>query len=278
MKEKKVSIIVPCYNVEKYIDVCVTSLKKQTYKNIEIIIVNDGSTDETLPKIINAIGNDKRFVIFTKENGGLSSARNYGVKKSTGELITFIDSDDYISDNYISDMVVSWRESFLVQATVESFGDVNGKTLAGKSFANIRHEACGKLYSKQSIVNWFEDTIHEDEIHFFELRKRFSGVISCPDAIYHYRRHNNSIMGSVKNNTVNETKYEKFIELVDKRGMQYTKDCLACHYSIAKRTNNFKRWLPFKKYIEVAGMLWFIKFWQPKVLFLGWYILIFKRR
>ena len=91
---KKVSIIVPVYNCEKYIKECINSVINQTYKNLEIIIVDDKSTDNSL-SIINSF-NDKRIkVISLKENSGVSIARNKGVEVSTGELICFLDSDDY---------------------------------------------------------------------------------------------------------------------------------------------------------------------------------------
>ena len=91
---KKVSIIVPVYNSSKYLNECINSIINQTYKNLEIIIVNDNSTDNSLD-IINSF-NDKRIkVINLKENSGVSIARNKGVEKSTGDLICFLDSDDY---------------------------------------------------------------------------------------------------------------------------------------------------------------------------------------
>ena len=91
---KKVSVIVPVYNSSKYLEECINSVIKQTYKNLEIIIVNDKSTDNSL-SIINLF-NDKRIkVINLDENSGVSNARNKGVELSTGDLICFLDSDDY---------------------------------------------------------------------------------------------------------------------------------------------------------------------------------------
>lgn len=89
------SIILPVYNVEKFIIKCIDSILSQTYKNYEIIIVDDGSKDQTL-QIINENYFDQRIKIFTKENGGLSDARNYGLNKASGKYVWFVDSDDYI--------------------------------------------------------------------------------------------------------------------------------------------------------------------------------------
>ena len=99
-KNNKISIIVSAYNTEKYIEKCILSLLNQKYENIEIIIINDNSKDKTWDVIKNiAKDNNKIVAINNKENHGLSYNRNMGLKKSTGDYIGFIDSDDYISDN-----------------------------------------------------------------------------------------------------------------------------------------------------------------------------------
>ncbi|KHJ39624.1 putative glycosyltransferase EpsJ [Pedobacter glucosidilyticus] len=95
-----ISVIIPCYNSEKWIIACLESVINQTYKNLEIIVVDDGSTDNTA-KEINAI-QDNRIKYYFKQNGGLSSARNFGIKKALGEWIAFLDSDDSWEENKIS--------------------------------------------------------------------------------------------------------------------------------------------------------------------------------
>lgn len=92
----KFSIIVPVYNVEKYISKCIESIINQTYKNFELIIVNDGSPDNSQKIIDKYVKKDKRIKSFIKENGGLSDARNYGLKYTTGDYLLFVDSDDSI--------------------------------------------------------------------------------------------------------------------------------------------------------------------------------------
>ena len=93
----KISVIIPVYNVEQYIDKCLDSLVKQTFKDLEIIIVNDGSPDNSEAIIKKYEKKYKNIKYFKKENGGQSSARNFGLKHATGRYITFIDSDDYVS-------------------------------------------------------------------------------------------------------------------------------------------------------------------------------------
>lgn len=99
---KKVSIIVPIYNVEKYIQRCVKSLMSQEYHNIEIILVNDGSPDRSLDIINKLKVMDSRIIVIDKNNGGVSSARNAGIKQSSGDYLMFVDGDDWIEPNYVS--------------------------------------------------------------------------------------------------------------------------------------------------------------------------------
>lgn len=102
---KKVSVIVPVYNIEKYIERCVRSLLEQTYTNIEIICINDGSHDRS-GEILDALAKtDDRLYVFHKQNGGLSSARNYGMERTSGDYVLFVDGDDYLDLNCISTLI-----------------------------------------------------------------------------------------------------------------------------------------------------------------------------
>ena len=99
----KFSIVIPVYNVEGYIEKCLNSIKIQTYSNFEVIIVNDGSPDNSEKKIKTFL-KDKRFKYYKKENGGLSDARNYGIKYTTGDYLLFVDSDDYIDKKMLEEL------------------------------------------------------------------------------------------------------------------------------------------------------------------------------
>ena len=101
MDNALVSVIIPAYNVAEYIPFCLDSLISQTYNNLEIICVNDGSTDSTLDVIKDYAQKDGRIVLIDKENGGLSSARNAGMNIAKGDYISFVDSDDYVSHDFI---------------------------------------------------------------------------------------------------------------------------------------------------------------------------------
>ena len=100
----QVSVIIPVYNVEKYIDKCLESVVNQTYNDIEIIVVNDGTKDNSEEIINNYLKKYNNVKYLIKENGGLSDARNYGVKYATGEYIAFLDADDYLDYNLFSNL------------------------------------------------------------------------------------------------------------------------------------------------------------------------------
>ena len=97
--QKFISVIIPCYNVENYVARCLDSVINQTYNNLEIICVNDGSTDNTLAILKDYAKKDSRIKIIDKKNGGLSSARNAGIEVASYEYVVFLDSDDWIEPN-----------------------------------------------------------------------------------------------------------------------------------------------------------------------------------
>lgn len=97
----KFSIVVPIYNVYNYLENCLESLKKQSYENFEVILVNDGSPDDSQKIIDKYVSLDKRFKGYKKKNGGISDARNYGVTKTTGDYLLFVDSDDTVDENLL---------------------------------------------------------------------------------------------------------------------------------------------------------------------------------
>ena len=99
-----ISIIVPIYNVESYLRMCFDSIEHQTYSNIEVLLINDGSPDSSGEICQEYVARDSRFRYFEKENGGLSDARNYGIERSNGMYLTFVDSDDWVEPTYIDDM------------------------------------------------------------------------------------------------------------------------------------------------------------------------------
>lgn len=129
----KVSIIVPFYNVENYIEKCLKSLVNQTLKDIEILLVNDGSKDgseEIAKKFIETYPN--KIVYFKKENGGLSDARNYAIPYAKGEYIAFLDSDDYVEPNMYEEMYNKAKEQTLDYVECDFLWEYPDKVLESK--------------------------------------------------------------------------------------------------------------------------------------------------
>ena len=127
MYKSLISVIVPCYNQAQYLDECLQSVLDQTYPNWECIIVNDGSPDHTEEVAQNWVAKDVRFKYFYKENGGLSSARNYGIERAEGEWILPLDADDYISNNYLelAEKHFSDDEVKVIYCNAWKFGYIN---------------------------------------------------------------------------------------------------------------------------------------------------------
>lgn len=156
---KKLSVIIPVYNTSKYIEKCLNSILNQTMNNIEIIIVNDGSTDnseEVIQKWIDENKNKIEIKYFKKENGGLSDARNFGVKKATGEYLTFVDSDDYLDKNIYKNLEKYMEDKIELIKFKMSTVDDNGKiieNLNGPIFEKCSgQEAFEKLYTTDTFL------------------------------------------------------------------------------------------------------------------------------
>lgn len=128
----KVSIIIPVYNVENYLRVCLDSVVNQTYSDLEIICINDGSTDSSLDILNEYAKNDSRILVVSQSNRGLAAARNTGLEYVTGELCYFLDSDDYIERNLI-EYAVKIFENF----DVDYFVLVQKLFLMGKIYLKI---------------------------------------------------------------------------------------------------------------------------------------------
>ena len=176
----KGSVIVPVYNVYKYLDKCLNSLVNQTLKDIEIIIVNDGSKEneeEIINKYLDKYSNIKYY---KKENGGLSSARNYGILKSTGKFICFVDSDDYVELNtyeLLYNKMISGNYDVVDCNIIYDYGDRKIKVSSnGKDTSNIKElmpvlypAAWNKLYKKEL----FDDCLYKEGIWYEDVEILF---------------------------------------------------------------------------------------------------------
>ena len=211
-----VSIIVPVYNTEKYIVRCIESIKDQTYKDYEAIIVNDGTKDNSIGVIEDLIKGDDRFIVLTKENGGLSDARNYGIEHSKGEWITFLDSDDFISPDYLEKSIEVAKEydadisimgmCYLDEATNDYILNTspteekvfNREQAIEESLYQKRYSCCapGKLYKREVIgdIRFPVGKLSEDLAVAHKLLGNAKKTVYISDYGYYYRQQGSSIM------------------------------------------------------------------------------------
>lgn len=225
----KVSVIIPVYNVEQYIRQCVLSILNQTLKDIELILVNDGSEDKSMEVIEDLIECNSNIIVINKKNGGLSSARNEGIRHARGTYLMFVDSDDYIESDYIEilynqcikhnlDIAIGnykkLIETKLVKETRKGLtqeGDIlTGTELMYKlcKSNNYRPEVWDDMYKTEYILKnklYFQEGIlHEDEDFTPKALVYAERVKFVNSYGYIYRQRNNSIMNSSINiNNIN---------------------------------------------------------------------------
>lgn len=143
----KVSVIIPIYNGEKYISDCIESIRNQTYNNIEILLINDGSTDSTQQICENYEKEDNRIKLYNNKNSGVSYSRNFGINKATGEYILFVDCDDFIENNMIEVIVNKIHEFDYVAVNYKKYYSEE------KIVRNVKVTDCE--YNKQSFLGDF---------------------------------------------------------------------------------------------------------------------------
>lgn len=213
----KISIIVPVYNTEKYLSKCLNSLIKQTYKDIEIIVVNDGSKDKSLEIAKKFAKQDNRIKVFNKENGGLSSARNFGIEKASGEYIGFVDSDDYIKENMFEILYNMIKEAnakiaicgwylvednqirtcnFKCKKLVLNDEQAIDMLLNHVSFDNF---ACNKLFHRALFkdVMFPVGELLEDLSTIYKLIHEAKVIVVDSNPLYYYVLHSNSITSNL---------------------------------------------------------------------------------
>lgn len=233
MNEPLISVIVPIYNVEKYLNKCIESIVNQTYKNLEIILVDDGSPDKC-PQICDEWAKkDKRIKVIHKENGGLSDARNTGLDNAKGDFISFIDSDDWISKSMYAILIkeIKKYDCDIIECGINYINDINGEIIRitdcqNKCIFNVDeamfelvnekllHQVVwNKLYRKECINGFLFKfgKYNEDEFWTYRVIHQSKKVMCIPNKLYFYRQRGDSIMGnfSAKNIDALEARYER---------------------------------------------------------------------
>ena len=217
--KKKVSIIIPVYNASKFIDKCLKSIIHQEYSNFEIILVNDGSSDNSL-EILRRYEKKYNYIhVYSWDNHGAAASRNYGMEKAGGDYILFVDSDDWIEKDYVSKLVDGIGDNEFVVSGYQRFND---KELVCKKIPSLYiwsaykyNSSCGKLYRREFLeMNHlkFSSKYKIGEDMFFALT-----AISCTDkiGILQYAGYDNYVNMESVTNSVNKNKETRNTMMLD---------------------------------------------------------------
>ena len=229
MMNPLISVIVPVFNVEQYLTKCVDSICNQKYSYLEILLIDDGSTDQSGNICEELSKRDSRIKVFHKKNGGLSDARNYGLMVSTGEYITFVDSDDYIAEDMINILYNNLKKEkanisvcgYQMVYDNKTVDIIDGQKMCvyntDEAFSvllqrnNIGVIACNKLYQR----NLFNNVIFpvgkqfEDINTIYKVIHKAKKIVYEPISLYFYRQRIDSINGqSFKNGKFNQRLYD----------------------------------------------------------------------
>ena len=215
MQEKTISLIIPVYNVEKYLARCLDSVINQTFKDLEIICIDDGSTDNSSDILQNYALKDERIVVIRQANAGLSAVRNVGISRAKGEYICFIDSDDWIDFDFC-EKLYNCAEKYSADIAVAGIVRVNGRRK--KYFLRFEKETVSnnlqekfelcdvpersyvwnKLYRLDKLrecgLKFLEGHVFEDIIFTPQALYSLGMLVTVPETFYYYRKNPNSIV------------------------------------------------------------------------------------
>ncbi|WHF51234.1 glycosyltransferase [Chryseobacterium gotjawalense] len=228
-----ISLIIPCYNAEQTLEKCLNSVIQQSYNNLEIIIVDDGSTDGSSKIYEEFQRKDNRIEIFRQDNYGVSKARNKGVKAAIGEYICFVDSDDWVETNYCSELYnLLITENADIAIIEASYEDEIGNVIFNKPISSekvfdgkralvllledkfIQSHPWGKLYKATFLknVSFPEDLkCFEDYSTLFKIFDKAVKVVRSDEKLYHYLQHADSL----SHNLSPKTAYYFYLAIMD---------------------------------------------------------------
>ena len=218
-----ISIVVPIYNVEKYLEKCLDSILAQDYFDYEVLLINDGSKDNSEEICLRYASKHQNFSYYKKENGGLSDARNYALPFTKGEYICFIDSDDYIRKDYLSKLYEKAQEDNSDIVICDYYDKYEDKEILRKGKANINDNeikdyllsppnAWNKLYKKELFINnnieYAKGLYYEDLATTPLLLLNAKKISYVEEALYYYIQRSGSIMNQVEYNPKNDDIFE----------------------------------------------------------------------
>jgi len=233
IKMVKVSVIVPVYNVEKYLGKCLDSLIGQTLKDIEIICINDGSTDNSLSILEKYAKQDSRIKIINQENQGIANTRNKSIKLAQGEYIGFVDSDDWVSCDFFEKL---YNAALKYEADIAAAGIIRATDKHEKMFLEFKKETvtnntdkkfeicdipdksytCNKIYRLSKIrefnLKFKNNVTYEDIIFTPEAVHKLGTLVTVPDTYYFYYKR----QGSITNTKSNKNNHSYAVEIANK--------------------------------------------------------------
>ena len=268
----KISVIVPVYNVENYLEKCLNSLVNQTLEELEILVVNDGSTDDS-QKIIEVFQRKfpQKIKSFVKENGGLSDARNFGIDRATGEFMAFVDSDDYVSEVMMEEMylLALKNKAELVICNLQKV-DENGKVIQELTqipnlpekielekhfsvFSDISYFACNKIFKRELFDGKrFQKGMHFEDIELIPQLLLKCKTIAKTDAYhYQYLERSNSISKSHTERGLDILRAVKNVEIAFENSEYSNKKKELKNFQILEGVYTFLAYLAFVKDDEV---------------------------
>lgn len=268
----KVSIIVPVYNVENYLAKCLDSLVKQTLENIEVLVVNDGSKDDS-QKIIEQYAQQypEKIKPFFKENGGLSDARNFGIDRATGDFIGFVDSDDYVTETMFEEMVnlAEKHQSKMVICNiqkVDQHGNVTQKLTQIPNmpekidlennfsvFSDLSYFACNKLFKKELFdQKRFKKGVHFEDIQLIpQLLLNCENIAQTQNFHYQYLERTDSITKTHTEKGLDILKAVEDVEAVFEKSQYADKKQELKNFQIFEGIYSFLAYLAFVKSDDV---------------------------
>lgn len=287
MKQPLISIIVPVYKVEKYLGKCIESILAQTYKNIEVILVDDGSPDKCPAICDGYVEKDDRIIVIHKQNGGLSDARNAGIAVAKGAFICFIDSDDYVSEDFCELLLdAAIKEDADMAICNYLVVDENGDSIQERNLhMPIKDEcissqefikeycgkygwyyviACNKIYRRELFekVKYPLGKQHEDAFVIHHLVSQCNRIACIKNALYFYVQRKGSIMShiSIRNMDLGEALIDQY------KFAKKNKNNILKNYAVRRLSFELEKWKPLcvndqnaaQKYDKIRKQAYFL--------------------
>ena len=288
--EELISIIVPVYNVEKYIKECIESILCQTYTNFELILIDDGSKDKSGQICDEYAKRDNRIIVIHKQNEGLSKTRNRGIDIAKGSYISFIDSDDYVEKNFLEELyhLIKENDTQVAQCGFVNIGEDRTKSKQENDMVNVytgkqmivdiytmlwipNTVVWNKLYKSELVkqIKFKENVIHEDEFFSWKVFYAIDKVAVTKRQLYHYRKVEQSITNQkytvkrLSHIQALEERLETFKR--DNEKELYEKTLSEYLIALVENYNKCRKYIPESKNVQKELKIKFRKNWKEVI-------------